>query len=269
MEVHNNTCITVLQCFLIIGIRKEHEEAFEEHLVKKVRPFIEVEYAYQDLKNIPDPSIIPEGREKPWGTSHALLACKGHINDPFVICNADDYYGKDAFKKVLAFLENDINDQNFCMVGYKLANTLSDNGTVTRGFCRTDENNCLTHIKETMNIRKNNGQAEVEENGVYQPVDNNTPVSMNFWGFTPAIFDKVEKIFNAEIAEGVKSNPLKYEALLPNYIGELISKNECNVHVLTSNDSWFGVTYREDKPVVVEKFAKFKEEGLYPKDLWR
>ncbi len=253
---------------LVLIIRKEHEEAFEEHLVKKIRPFIEVEYAYQDLKNIPDPSIIPEGREKPWGTSHALLACKGHINDPFVICNADDYYGKDAFKKVLAYLENDIDDQNFCMVGYKLANTLSDHGTVTRGFCRTDENNCLTHIRETMNIRKNNGQAEVEENGVYQPVDNNTPVSMNFWGFTPAIFDKVEKIFNAEIAEGVKANPLKYEALLPNYIGELISNNECSVRVLTSNDSWFGVTYREDKPVVVEKFARFKEEGLYPKNLW-
>ncbi|MBR2802935.1 MAG: nucleotidyltransferase [Erysipelotrichaceae bacterium] len=254
---------------LVLIIRREHEEAFEEHLVKKIRPFIEVEYAYQDLSDLPEGVSIPEGRQKPWGTTHALLSCRKVLkDDPFIICNADDYYGKDAFRKVMAYFNSEeCKPGQYCMVGYKVANTLSDHGTVTRGVCRS-ENGFLAEIHEVMNIRSNNGQAEFEEDGVYKEMSNDTPVSMNFWGFTPDILPKMEKLFKEEIAAGIEKNPLKYEALLPNHVGELVDKGEATVKILTSEDSWFGVTYKEDKPIVVAKFAQFKADGLYPHDLW-
>lgn len=254
---------------LVLIIRKEHESAFEEHLTSKIRPFIEVEYAYQDLHDIPEGVEIPEGREKPWGTTHALLACRNILkDDPFVICNADDFYGKDAFNKIIEYLKDGVNDSNYCMVGYKLYNTLSDNGTVTRGFCNTDENNNLTDIKEVMKIKKINDYAYVEEDGKEFEVDNDTVVSMNFWGFNPDIMNKMMEVFKSQFADGVNANPLKYEALLPNNVGDLIKENKCKVKVLTSNDSWFGVTYREDKPKVVAKIQEYKDQGLYPFDLW-
>ena len=255
---------------VVLIIRKEHEEAFEEHLVKKIRPFVEVEYAYQSLTDIPEGKTIPEGREKPWGTTHALLACRNILkDDPFVICNADDYYGKDAFNKVMNFFENGIADNHYCMIGYELSKTLSENGTVTRGFCKRDEEGYLSDIHETMNIKNVNGQAVVCEEDKEIEVANNTPVSMNFWGFTPAIIPALQKLFDGQIEEGIKNNPLKYEALLPNHVGELIKENACKVKVLTSNDSWFGVTYKEDKPKVVAHFEQFKEDGTYPFDLWK
>lgn len=254
---------------LVLIIRKEHESAFEEHLTSKIRPFIEVEYAYQDLHDIPEGVEIPEGREKPWGTTHALLACRNILkDDPFVICNADDFYGKDAFNKIIEYLKDGVSDSNYCMVGYKLYNTLSDNGTVTRGFCNTDENNNLTDIKEVMKIKKINDHAYVEEDGKEFEVDNDTVVSMNFWGFNPDIMNKMMEVFKSQFADGVNANPLKYEALLPNNVGDLIKENRCKVKVLTSNDSWFGVTYREDKPKVVAKIQEYKDQGLYPFDLW-
>ena len=255
---------------VVLIIRKEHEEAFEEHLVKKIRPFVEVEYAYQSLTDIPEGITIPEGREKPWGTTHALLACRNILkDDPFVICNADDYYGKDAFNKVMNFFENGIADNHYCMIGYELSKTLSENGTVTRGFCKRDEEGYLSDIHETMNIKNVNGQAVVCEEDKEIEVANNTPVSMNFWGFTPAIIPALQKLFDGQIEEGIKNNPLKYEALLPNHVGELIKEIACKVKVLTSNDSWFGVTYKEDKPKVVAHFEQFKEDGTYPFDLWK
>ena len=255
---------------VVLIIRKEHEEAFEEHLVKKIRPFVEVEYAYQSLTDIPEGITIPEGREKPWGTTHALLACRNILkDDPFVICNADDYYGKDAFNKVMNFFENGIADNHYCMIGYELSKTLSENGTVTRGFCKRDEEGYLSDIHETMNIKNVNGQAVVCEEDKEIEVANNTPVSMNIWGFTPAIIPALQKLFDGQIEEGIKNNPLKYEALLPNHVGELIKENACKVKVLTSNDSWFGVTYKEDKPKVVAHFEQFKEDGTYPFDLWK
>ena len=255
---------------VVLIIRKEHEEAFEEHLVKKIRPFVEVEYAYQSLTDIPEGITIPEGREKPWGTTHALLACRNILkDDPFVICNADDYYGKDAFNKVMNFFENGIADNHYCMIGYELSKTLSENGTVKRGFCKRDEECYLSDIHETMNIKNVNGQAVVCEEDKEIEVANNTPVSMNFWGFTPAIIPALQKLFDGQIEEGIKNNPLKYEALLPNHVGELIKENACKVKVLTSNDSWFGVTYKEDKPKVVAHFEQFKEDGTYPFDLWK
>lgn len=276
---NNNECIIDFTIYdaiqagfkkLVLIIRKEHEEAFEQNLVSKIRPFIEVEYAYQDLNDIPEGVKVPEGREKPWGTTHALLACR-HIlkDDPFVICNADDFYGKDAFNKIITYLENDVSEKHYCMVGYKLSNTLSDNGTVTRGFCQTDEDHNLSDIKEVMKIKKVDGQAVVEEDGKEYEVSNDTVVSMNFWGFYPDILDKMMTIFEEQLPSGIEKNPLKYEALLPNNVGDLIRRNECEVKVLTSDDPWFGVTYREDKPKVVAKIQSYKDTGLYPFDLWK
>ena len=252
---------------LVVIIKKENEEAFEEAIIKKVRPYIEVEYAYQDLNDIPENVTIPEGRVKPWGTTHALLSCRGILKeDPFVVCNADDFYGRNAFEKVIEFFHDGIDDDTCCMVGYKVENTLSDNGTVTRGVCQTSEDGYLTSIKEVMNIRwnENHDGVEFEEDGVYKPLAMGTPVSMNFWGFTPATIGRLNTIFTNEIEEGIRNNPLKYEALLPNHVGDMVRNNECKVKVLTSNDSWFGVTYKEDKPIVVTRIQALKDDGTYP-----
>lgn len=254
---------------LVLIIRKEHEATFEDNLVAKIRPFIEVEYAYQDLNDIPANISISPQRTKPLGTTHALLALRDVIkDDPFVICNADDYYGRDAFNKAIDFFKKGKQEHTYCMVGYKLANTLSDNGSVTRGFCQCD-NGYLSHIEETMNIISKNGQAQIEQDNNYINVDNNTPVSMNFWGFYPDIFPLLKQLFIKELPIGLASNPLKYEALLPNDIGKLVKENSCKIEVLTSNDSWFGVTYAADKPKVVAKFKALKEAQVYPHDLWQ
>ncbi len=257
---------------LVLIIKKENEEAFEEAIVKKVRPYIEVEYAYQDLKDIPENVSIPEDRVKPWGTTHALLSCREILkDDPYVVCNADDFYGRNAFEKIIDFFHNGISDDTYCMVGYKVENTLSDNGTVTRGYCETNDEGYLTNIKEIMNIKWNDTHDGVvyEDNGEYKPMAMGTPVSMNFWGFNPSTIKKLNKIFTDEIEEGIRSNPLKYEALLPNHVGEMIKNGQCKVKVLTSNDSWFGVTYKEDKPVVVAKIQALKDNGTYPDILFK
>ena len=257
---------------LVLIIRKEHEELFEEHLVKKIRPFVQVEYAYQDLKDIPNGIEIPSDRTKPWGTSHALLACRNILKDePFIICNADDYYGQDAFKIVSEYFDNNKDNEVYCMVGYKVENTLSDNGTVTRGVCQKDQDSFLSHIDEKFLLKwnKNHDGVEYTENDKVYSLDLGTPVSMNFWGFYPSVINKVKEIFDKEIVEGIKTNPLKYEALLPNYVGKLVDANNAKVKVLTSKDSWFGVTYKEDKQFVVDKIQSFKNKGLYPEDLWK
>jgi len=257
---------------LVLIIKEEHKDIFEDHLVKKIRPFIEVEYAFQDINDLPNGIKVPEGRVKPWGTTHALISCRNILKeDPFVVCNADDYYGKDAFKKVMKFFHSDVNDKNFCMVGYKVKNTLSDNGTVTRGVCKEDENHNLAEIHEVSNIRwaDKNGNVEAEENGAYSPLDPDTPVSMNFWGLTPNAITLLSEVFKNELPEGIKNNPIKYEALLPNHIGNIVKDKKANVKVLRSEDSWMGVTYKEDKPKVQEKIQALKDSGAYPFDLWK
>ena len=252
---------------LVLIIKKEHQEAFEEALIKKVRPYIEVEYAYQDMNDIPEGVEIPEERVKPWGTTHALLACRDILKeDPFVVCNADDFYGRNAFEKIMEFFHDRLDDNTYCMVGYKVENTLSDNGTVTRGYCQKDDEDYLTSIKEIMNIKWNDAHDGVvyEEDGEYRPMEMGAPVSMNFWGFNESVMPKLDEIFAEELPTGIENNPLKYEALLPNHVGRMIEKGQCRVKVLTSNDSWFGVTYKEDKPVVVAKIQSLKDDGTYP-----
>ena len=257
---------------VVLIIRKEHEQAFEESLVSKIRPFIEVEYAYQDLHDLPQGIEVPTDRVKPWGTTHALLSCRNILkDDPFVVCNADDFYGRNAFEQVMNYFHSETPDDEYCMVGYKVENTLSDNGTVTRGYCQKDENGYLTSIKEIMKIKWNHNHdgVEMEDGDKYVPMQMGSPVSMNFWGFKPSIIEKLNEVFKNEIQDGIISNPLKYEALLPNHVGVLKNLGKAKVKVLTSNDSWFGVTYKEDKPTVIAKIQSLKDNGTYSDELFK
>lgn len=250
---------------LVLIIRKEHEEIFEEVLVSKIRPFIEVSYAFQDLDDVPEWFTRDSERVKPWGTTHAVLSARSNINTPFTIINADDYYGKHAFVEMARFLREDITDTHFSMMGYILNNTLTDHGTVTRGVCNRVDGK-LTTIVETDGIRRDGDVVIGGSEGTALPYD--TVVSMNFWGFTPAVFDLLETKFEKFLRNDVAGNPMKAEALLPNDVGALIQDGLIEVEVLETPDSWFGVTYKEDKPQVLAQFEKFQKEGVYPSNLW-
>ena len=253
---------------VVLIIRKEHEEAFRKCLTDKVSKHMEVEFAYQDMYDIPEGIKVPEGREKPWGTTHALLACRNIVKGPFAICNADDFYGKDAYRVIYNYLKNEISDDNYGMVGYLCNNTLTDNGTVTRGVCENTDGN-LSKIVEVQKIARKDGKPVYEDNGEWKELDPNTLVSMNFWGFTPKIFEECEVLFKDFIGEAVKENPMKCEHVIPTAIGTLVKENKCKVKMLSSKDEWFGVTYKEDKPSVVAKIQKMKDDGIYPFDLWK
>ncbi len=254
---------------VVLIIKKEHEEVFKKALTNKIVPYMDVEFAYQDIQNLPEGITVPEGREKPWGTTHALLACKGVVNEPFAIINADDFYGKDAYKEIYNFLTTNVSDGHYAMVGYPCMNTLTENGTVTRGVCKEDENGNLTHIEEIKEIALQNGHAVYKENEEWKPLADDTLVSMNFWGFTPAIFDSMEEIFSDRIKTGIVENPMKWEHVIPTAIGDLVAENKCEIKMLSSKDQWFGVTYKEDKPTVVAKIQKMKDDGIYPDQLWK
>ena len=249
---------------LVLIIRKEHEEIFEEVLVAPIRRHIEVEYAFQDVNDVPDWFEIPEGREKPWGTTHALLSAKENVTTPFMICNADDYYGKKAFKVMADFL-NEVADNEASMMGYVLDNTLTDHGTVTRGVCESVDG-FLNKIVETEGIKRTDLGVVDGDNNI---IPDGTLVSMNFWGFTPNIFNLMEDKFVEFLKDDVNKDPLKAEALLPNDVGDLVEAGKLKVSVLETSDSWFGVTYQEDKPKVLETFKKFQTTGVYPEKLWK
>jgi len=253
---------------IVLIIRKEHEEAFRKQLTDKVSKKVEVTFAYQNLEDIPAGITIPEGREKPWGTTHALLACKGIVDGPFMICNADDFYGPKSFELMYKFLTEEVKDGHYGMVGYPLVNTLTDNGTVTRGLCKT-ENDLLTDIVEIQKIRKNGLVAEYEENSTWVQASKEMLCSMNYWGFTPAIFDACEDIFATYIKENIADNPMKCEHVIPTAVGDLVKSKKIEVKVMATDEKWFGVTYKEDKPNVVKNLLDYKKEGLYPEDLWK
>ena len=253
---------------VVLIIRKEHEEAFRKALTDKISQHMEVAFAYQDMQNIPEGIEVPEGREKPWGTTHALLACKGVVNEPFAIINADDFYGKDAYKVIYNYLTTEVSDGNYAMVGYPCINTLTENGTVTRGICEKNENGYLTAITEIQKIALQEGKPVYLDGEEWKPLEDDTLVSMNFWGFTPKIFDDCEPIFASYLEKAIKENPMKCEHVIPTAIGDLVRYKKCSVKVLASKDKWFGVTYREDKPSVVARIQKMKDDGIYPDQLW-
>ena len=253
---------------VVLIIKRDHEEAFKQALTNKLEGKINVRFAYQDMCNIPEGFTVPEGRVKPWGTTHALLACKGIVDGPFAIINADDFYGRDAYKVIYDFLTTEVKDNQYAMVGYPCINTLTDNGTVTRGLCQEDENKCLASIVEIQKIAKKDGHAVYEDNGEWKEISDTSLVSMNFWGFTPAIFKDMEEIFAKFLQEHLEENPLKCEHVIPTAVGTLVAENKCSVKMLSSKDAWFGVTYKEDKPNVMQKIQEMKDAGIYPDQLW-
>lgn len=253
---------------VVLIIKKEHEDLFRKALTDRVSKEMEVEFAYQDMTDIPSDVVIPEGRVKPWGTTHALLALRNVVHEPFAIINADDFYGKDAYKVIYDYLANEVSDDNYAMVGYACKNTLSDSGTVTRGVCK-DVNGYLAEIEEIQKIAKKDGKAIYEDNGEWKELADDTLVSMNFWGFTPKIFEECSVVFDNFIHTAIKDNPMKCEHVIPTAMGELVKENKCKVKMLSSKDQWFGVTYQEDKPMVMEKIQKMKDEGIYPDILWK
>ncbi|MDD2970406.1 MAG: sugar phosphate nucleotidyltransferase [Lachnospiraceae bacterium] len=256
---------------VVFIIKKENEEDFRTCVGNAVSKHMEVDYVFQDLNKVPEGFVIPEGRVKPWGTAHAILCCKDVIKEPFAVINADDYYGRNAFQTLYDYLTTHQDDDKFryAMVGYELGNTLTENGSVARGCCVTDENNFLVTIAERTQIEKREKGAEYTEDGEhFIPIDLKTPVSMNMWGFTPSVLKEMESAVNQFFATEVEKNPLKSECFLPIEIDKLLQRGVATVEVLRSSDKWFGVTYKEDKPFVVESIAELKRQGVYPTQLW-
>lgn len=253
---------------VVLIIRREHEAAFRKALTDRISKHMKVEFAFQDMDSLPEGYTVPDGRIKPWGTTHALLACKGVVKAPFAIINADDFYGRDAFRVIYKYLTEEIEDDRYAMVGYLCGNTLTDNGTVTRGVCEQNEEGNLSRIREVQKIIRRHGKPYFQEDGEWKPLNENALVSMNFWGFTPKIFRQVEPLFRKYLDENYENSPMTCEYVIPTAIGELVSEGTCSVKILFSKDKWFGVTYKEDKPEVVERVQKMKDDGIYPDVLW-
>ena len=256
---------------VVFIIRKDLEKDFKEVIGNRIEKITEVAYAYQELDDLPAGFTRPTDRTKPWGTGQAILCCKDIVTDPFVVINADDYYGKEAFVKLHDYLIDikPLPDKlNFCMAGFILGNTLSDNGAVTRGICSVDAEDHLIAVNETHDIYKlEKGAGVPNGNGGYTSVDVNNNVSMNMWGFTTELFDILEKGF-AEFLSGLSDTDLKAEYLIPTIVDSLIKKGIAQVTMLETKDKWFGVTYKEDKEIVMNSFKELIEAGVYPAKLF-
>ena len=257
---------------VVFIIRKDIFEEFEEIIGSRIKDQIDVEYVFQDLQNIPEGYEVPADRVKPWGTGHAILSCLGTIDAPFAVINADDYYGSHAFKMIYDYLTTHEDDDKYryTMVGYVVENTLTENGHVARGVCVTDENGYLQKINERTHIEKReNGTAYTEDDGqTWTVIPEGSTVSMNMWGFTPSILAELKARFSKFLDENLEKNPLKCEYFLPFVVDELLNEGKATVQVLKSLDKWYGVTYKEDKPVVVAAIQSLKDSGLYPEKLW-
>lgn len=257
---------------VVFIIKRENEADFKEAVGNRISKQIEVDYVYQELTNLPDGFSVPEGRVKPFGTGHAILSCIDKIQGPFAVINADDYYGAHAFREIYQYLSSHEDDDKYryCMVGYILGNTLTDNGHVARGVCSTDEKGYLKDICERVHIeRRGEGAAFTEDDGAtWTDISVNSVVSMNMWGFSNSILRELKERFPAFLEAGLKTNPLKCEYFLPSVVGELLEEEKATVEVLKSEDKWYGVTYKEDKAVVTAAIGKMKKEGIYPLNLW-
>ena len=258
---------------VVFIIKKENEADFKHAIGDRLSKILEVAYVFQDLQNIPEGYAVPEGRVKPWGTGHAILSCMDEIDGPFAVINADDYYGMHEFKMAYDFLskgEEDNSVYQYMMVGYKLENTLTDNGHVARGVCVTDAQGHLITINERTHIEKREGAAAYTEDdgATWVEIPEGSTVSMNMWGFSASILKELKARFPKFLDENLEKNPLKCEYFLPFVVDELLSEKKATVKVLKSMDKWYGVTYKEDKPVVVAAIQKLKDEGLYPQKLW-
>lgn len=256
---------------IVFIIRKDIEAEFKEVIGNRIEKITEVAYAYQELDKLPEGFSKPADRTKPFGTGHAVLCCKGILNEPFAVINADDYYGKEAFVKVHDFLVQDHSGSDklqFCMAGFILGNTLSDNGAVTRGICQVSEAGHLQKVVETGGLVKTADGAGVEkEDGTVEPIDESVHVSMNMWGFSPEMLDILEENF-VKFLQEIPEGDVKKEYLLPTIVDDQIQKGKADVSVLETRDKWFGVTYKEDKQSVMDSFKALVEAGVYKEKLF-
>lgn len=256
---------------VVFIIKKATEAVFKESIGNRVAEKVQVEYVYQELDKLPAGFQVPEGREKPFGTGHAILCCKEVLDGPFAVINADDYYGKHAYKAIYDYLashQDGGGKYQYAMVGYDLKNTLTENGHVARGICGTDGNGFLTEIYERTRIEKRGEQAFFTEDdgATWTELPMDSTVSMNIWGFSESILKELEMGFENFLKTELPSNPLKAEYYLPMAVGELLRAGKAKVQVLNSRDRWFGVTYKEDKEMVVEAIKGLKAQGMYPEE---
>ncbi len=251
---------------VVFVIKKENYKDFSETVGNRVAKSIKVEYAFQDLSGIPEGFSIPEGRTKPWGTAHAVLSAREFVNDNFAVINSDDFYGRDAFMKLGAHLKN-ADSGKLCMVGYVLDNTLTENGTVSRGECSISSDGYLIDVTERTKLQRDGDEAAYEEDGVWHQIPKSTIVSMNCFGFTPSVFEYIDSGFKTFLAE--KGNELKSEYFLPSAVKEMMAAGAADVKVYSTDAVWYGVTYHEDKEHVQNSIRKMISDGVYPDGLWK
>ena len=254
-------------CFII---KKDFEEVFKNHIENGAGKFLETHYVFQELTDLPDGYEVPEGRVKPWGTGHAVLSARKVIDAPYAVINADDYYGRESFEMIYDFLKDKADATHACMVGFKVDNTLSENGTVSRGICKSVDG-VLTDIEEHFEVGRDKELGvitAINGGGLKVAIKDGTPVSMNLWGFGREFMNAMESDFPAALDTILAENPMKGEFGLPTPIKSRIESGEVTFEVLPTDSKWFGVTYKEDKPGVVAKFAEMKENGFYPMELW-
>jgi hypothetical protein len=253
---------------VVFIIRPDFEADFRNNVSSKFEHLVDVEYAFQTLDKLPSGWSVPAGREKPWGTTHAILCASDVVKENFAVINADDFYGQESYAVLNEELSGvDSLANTFSMVGFTLRNTLSDHGSVARGVCTTSENGLLTHIDEMTNLsREGSGALYTREDGSVLNLTGDEPVSMNMWGFTPRLFDHLDRVFQEFLR--TSGSELKSECFIPLTVGQLISEKHVTCKVLRSNSTWFGVTYKEDKEIVQGSIAALVETGKYPKNLW-
>ena len=258
---------------VIFIIKDEIAEAFQSGIGHRLSRVIDVQYAYQRLDDLPPGYTVPEGRVKPWGTSHAVLAARELVQGPFAVINADDYYGPEGFSKIYRYLSEHPDQPGcyeFAMVGYRLGNTVTEHGSVARGVCQQDGGGWLAQVVERTQIEKDGDNARFTEDGgaTWTPLSGDTLVSMNLWGFTRSFLDEAQARFPAFLDKALRDNPQKGEYYLPGVVTQLLEEGRARVKVLPSEEQWYGVTYREDKPVVVRAIADMTARGVYPEQLW-
>ncbi|HIU39779.1 MAG TPA: nucleotidyltransferase [Candidatus Aphodocola excrementigallinarum] len=254
---------------VVFIIKEENYDLFRETIGKRIESKIKVEYAFQKIEDVPDGVKVPKERVKPWGTSHAILSAKKYVNEPFTVINADDFYGYDPFLKIKNFFEENNDDNLYAMIGYRVINTMSENGSVKRGICSSDKDGYLNNLVESSIERKDSKiiATPLDDDTKQFIVDDDSLVSMNFFGFTPSIFKYLEDEM-VEFFEKNKDNLDKCEFLIPNSVFKRIKENKIKVKVLDTDEKWFGVTYKEDKKDLVAAINKMIDEGKYPKNLW-
>ena len=254
---------------VVFIIKRENLDIFRKEIGDRLKGHIKVEYAFQELEDIPTGYAVPVGREKPWGTAHAVLSARSVVKEPFAVINADDFYGREAFKQAYDFLK-DTTDGHYAMVAYELKNTLTENGTVSRGICSVSSGGLLEEVMERTKIRKAGTDAEFTEDdgATWTRLPGDSATSMNFWCFAPDFMDRIGEYFEKFLKEELPENPIKAECYLPTVVSKLLSAGFCDVKILHTSEKWHGVTYKEDKPALVSAIREMKEKGKYPKVLW-